>query len=67
MASIVEKCLAVIDGSEKEFITSLLGINGTWAPCCSDLDMLIASFAKCYPQEFIKAVGAYLYDSVEVA
>ena len=67
MLSIVEKCLAVIDGSEKEFLASLLSINGTWAPCCSDLDMLIDGFAKNYPQEFIKAVGAYLYDSVEVA
>ena len=67
MPDIAEKCLKVVDGLEHEFICSLLRVNGTISPDCSDLDMLIDGFAKTYPEDFVKAVGAFLHDDVEVA
>lgn len=67
MPTIVAKCLEVVRDRDLEFIASYLGANGTMSATEEQRWMLIEGLAKLYPNEFIKAVGEFLYDCVEVA
>lgn len=66
MTSIVEKCKGVVVGAETEFIANCVGAEipvGHVNECV----MLTEAFAQAFPADFVRAVGAFLHDAVEVA
>lgn len=66
MTSIVEKCKDVVVGAETEFIANCVGAEipeGHGNECV----MLTEAFAQAFPADFVRAVGAFLHDCVEVA
>ncbi len=67
MASIVDQCLAVVEGREAVFLSAYTGASARGMSANKEeLYMLVESFARCYPQQFVEAVGAFLHDYVEV-
>ena len=64
--NMVARCMNIIDGSEADFIASFLGCtipDGREDDC----KLMALAFAETFPQRFVKALGAYLHDVVEVA
>lgn len=65
MKSIVDKCREIVNGSETEFIGSVVGAEVP-SGRADDCVLLAEAFAQAFPDSFVRAVGAYLHDCVEV-
>ena len=64
--NVVPKCMQVISGCEDDFLSHFLGCtvpDGRDDECA----VLVEAFATAYPNEFLKAVGAYIHNMGEVA
>lgn len=62
----VEKCKSVLVGAETKFIANCVGAEipeGRAEECV----LFTEAFAQAFPSDFVRAVGAFLYDCAEVS
>ena len=68
MKSIVESAREVVREREGDFLTVLVGNPAMYSiPSSAMAVVLVDAFAAKEPQAFVKAVGQYLFENVEVA
>ena len=63
---LVPKCMHLITGSEDDFLSHFLGCtvpDGRDDECA----VLVEAFAEAQPNQFLKAVGAYIHNIGEVS